>query len=53
MSASSLCPQHLVAQEDNGYKVYWSNGAQINSPRDKDIAKHIAQNLVPSFEASE
>ena len=26
---------------DNGYKVYWSNGAQITSPHDADISAHI------------
>ena len=26
---------------DNGYKVYWSNGAQIIPPQDSDIASHI------------
>ncbi|XP_063702297.1 phosphopentomutase [Culicoides brevitarsis] len=34
-------------KEDNGYKVYWSNGAQIMSPHDKDIQKSILNNLVP------
>lgn len=34
-------------KEDNGYKVYWGNGAQIISPHDKNIAKHIADNLQP------
>ncbi|XP_065886338.1 phosphopentomutase-like [Dysidea avara] len=30
---------------DNGYKVYWSNGAQIIPPIDKGIAKNIEDNL--------
>ena len=30
---------------DNGYKVYWSNGAQIIPPHDSNIAQHILQNL--------
>lgn len=34
-------------KEDNGYKVYWSNGAQIMSPHDKDIQKSILNNLCP------
>lgn len=28
-------------KNDNGYKVYWSNGAQIQSPHDKNIQEHI------------
>jgi len=32
---------------DNGYKVYYRNGAQIISPHDKEISKHITQNLKP------
>lgn len=34
-------------KEDNGYKVYWSNGAQIISPHDKNISKAILENLTP------
>ncbi|KAH0788555.1 Phosphoglucomutase/phosphomannomutase, alpha/beta/alpha domain I family protein [Histomonas meleagridis] len=30
---------------DNGYKVYWDNGAQIIEPHDKGIADAIQQNL--------
>eukprot|EP01116_Phalansterium_solitarium_P023725 TRINITY_DN8464_c0_g1_i1.p2 TRINITY_DN8464_c0_g1~~TRINITY_DN8464_c0_g1_i1.p2 ORF type:complete len:588 (-),score=211.57 TRINITY_DN8464_c0_g1_i1:188-1951(-) len=32
---------------DNGYKVYWTNGAQIVSPHDKGIATEIDANLAP------
>ena len=44
-------------KEDNGYKVYWENGAQITSPHDKGIASAIEENLAPwdgswSFDAS-
>jgi phosphomannomutase len=34
-------------KDDNGYKVYWQNGAQIISPLDADIAKSIEANLEP------
>ncbi|XP_071152090.1 phosphopentomutase-like [Mytilus edulis] len=42
-------------KEDNGYKVYGSNGSQIISPVDKHVAKSIEENLVPlitSWDAS-
>ncbi|XP_055548349.1 phosphopentomutase isoform X2 [Wyeomyia smithii] len=34
-------------KEDNGYKVYWTNSAQIISPHDKNIQAHVLRNLVP------
>uniref|UniRef100_A0A1A9UU14 Phosphoglucomutase-2 n=1 Tax=Glossina austeni TaxID=7395 RepID=A0A1A9UU14_GLOAU len=34
-------------KEDNGYKVYWGNGAQIISPHDKNIQRAILDNLEP------
>ena len=34
-------------KEDNGYKVYGSNGCQINAPMDKAISESIMQNLEP------
>jgi len=34
-------------KEDNGYKVFWDNGAQILSPHDKNIVKHSLENLAP------
>ncbi|KAI9830244.1 MAG: hypothetical protein M1819_005771 [Sarea resinae] len=37
---------HNPAQ-DNGYKVYWSNGCQIIPPHDVGIAASILQNLEP------
>lgn len=32
---------------DNGYKVYWDNGAQIIPPHDSGISRHIDANLDP------
>ncbi|XP_053163607.1 glucose 1,6-bisphosphate synthase [Hemicordylus capensis] len=34
-------------KEDNGYKVYWENGAQITSPHDKEILKCIEECTEP------
>ncbi|XP_041360176.1 phosphoglucomutase-2-like [Gigantopelta aegis] len=34
-------------KEDNGYKVYWTNGAQIISPIDQGISSSISANLEP------
>lgn len=42
-------------KEDNGYKVYGSNGSQIISPVDKHVAQSIEDNLQPlvtSWDAS-
>ena len=33
--------------EYNGYKVYWEDGAQITSPRDKEIIREV--NRIDSF----
>merc|ERR1719245_2534971 len=33
--------------DDNGYKLYWQNGAQIIPPHDGNIAALIEDNLAP------
>uniref|UniRef100_G3MPT2 Phosphoglucomutase-2 n=1 Tax=Amblyomma maculatum TaxID=34609 RepID=G3MPT2_AMBMU len=38
-------------KDDNGYKVYWSNGTQIISPHDSGIQASIEKNLEPWPEA--
>ncbi len=42
-----ITASHNPAQ-DNGFKVYTSNGCQINSPADSMIAASILKNLEPS-----
>ncbi len=41
-----ITASHNPAQ-DNGYKVYWSNGCQIIPPHDAGIAASIDKNLEP------
>ncbi|KAF2005917.1 hypothetical protein P154DRAFT_518162 [Amniculicola lignicola CBS 123094] len=41
-----ITASHNPAQ-DNGYKVYWSNGSQIIPPHDNGIADAIEKNLKP------
>lgn len=46
----ALCGVMVTAshnpKEDNGYKVYWTNSAQIIPPHDKNIQNSILKNLV-------
>ena len=37
-------------KEDNGFKVFWSNGPQIKPPHDKLILQSIGQHLKPENE---
>ena len=46
MAGIMITASHNPAQ-DNGYKVYGSNGCQINSPVDRGIAESILKNLEP------
>ncbi|XP_004564343.1 phosphopentomutase [Maylandia zebra] len=52
VSHLGLCAGIMVTashnpKQDNGYKVYWENGAQIVTPHDKGISKAIVENLEP------
>uniref|UniRef100_H3CJC9 Phosphoglucomutase 2 n=1 Tax=Tetraodon nigroviridis TaxID=99883 RepID=H3CJC9_TETNG len=52
VSHLGLCAGIMVTashnpKQDNGYKVYWENGAQIVGPHDKEISKAIEDNLEP------
>lgn len=56
VSHLGLCAGIMVTashnpKQDNGYKVYWENGAQIISPHDKCISKAIEENLEPWSES--
>ncbi|CAB1327173.1 unnamed protein product [Coregonus sp. 'balchen'] len=52
VSHLGLCAGIMVTashnpKQDNGYKVYWENGAQIVPPHDKGISVAIEANLEP------
>ncbi|GAA6082681.1 phosphoglucomutase-2, partial [Tachysurus ichikawai] len=56
VSHLNLCAGIMVTashnpKQDNGYKVYWENGAQIISPHDKGISSAIEENLEPWAES--
>ncbi|XP_062334270.1 phosphoglucomutase-2 [Osmerus eperlanus] len=52
VSHLGLCAGIMVTashnpKQDNGYKVYWENGAQIVPPHDQGISKAIEESLEP------
>ncbi|XP_078071975.1 phosphopentomutase isoform X1 [Mustelus asterias] len=56
VSQLKLCAGIMVTashnpKQDNGYKVYWDNGAQIISPYDQEISEAIDENLEPWSES--
>ncbi|XP_076873514.1 phosphopentomutase [Brachyhypopomus gauderio] len=56
VSHLGLCAGIMVTashnpKQDNGYKVYWENGAQIIPPHDKGIAEAIEEDLQPWAES--
>ncbi|XP_067845051.1 phosphoglucomutase-2 isoform X2 [Heptranchias perlo] len=56
VSQLKLCAGIMVTashnpKQDNGYKVYWDNGAQIVAPYDQEIAQAVDENLEPWSES--
>ncbi|XP_026882237.2 phosphoglucomutase-2 [Electrophorus electricus] len=52
VSHLGLCAGIMVTashnpKQDNGYKVYWENGAQIIPPHDRGISEAIEEDLLP------
>uniref|UniRef100_A0A8C4NAV2 Phosphoglucomutase 2 n=1 Tax=Eptatretus burgeri TaxID=7764 RepID=A0A8C4NAV2_EPTBU len=51
LSAGIMITASHNPKQDNGYKAYWGNGAQIIPPHDGGIARSIEQNLEPWAES--
>ncbi|KAM8976168.1 glucose 1,6-bisphosphate synthase [Pelodytes ibericus] len=47
MAAGIMITASHNRKEDNGYKVYWENGAQITSPHDQEILRCVEESPEP------